>query len=368
MDSKNANLEERLKSLLVQLTTESTILERIIHKNKNQHRRSLYFQALLKVRRDLRLLQSAGVGQIFDALVPIIKGTSRAENARHTKRHKKKCLHGKHTYQNRLLGVARLLSQMVEPILKAAIQISLLLAKSFFMGFSLTILACLARLRVLVQQILIDIVSVFNMASAHSQKHSLEVCGEGIEACVEYYTAGGDTPTLECIWEVDKYVLHEISQFHAAKIPEEGAFPLESRIEYVPLELLGQGSEIVDEEIALEKPPFHEPQPLSNLPPNRSSTSCVSMRSADCEKPLNAEPACGPTVAKDLFASSMTHKSQTKLSKRSAFVAVQVPKPSESELTRPEKKMRVGSPTRDGDEALFLDFPFSDASKNVSLF
>ncbi|KAK8946488.1 hypothetical protein KSP39_PZI006786 [Platanthera zijinensis] len=341
MDSKNANLEERLKSLLAQLTTESGILERIVHKSKNQHRGSLYFQALLKVRRDLRLLQSAGLGQILDAFVPIIKGTSPVENARHTKRNKKKCLQGKHTYQNRLLGVARLLSQMVEPILKAAIQISLLLAKSFFMGFSLTILACLARLRVLVQQ-----------------------------ACVEYYTAGGGVPTLECIWEVDKYVLREISQFHAAKIPEEErAFPLESRIEYEPLELLGQVSEIVDKEIALEKTPFHEPQPLSILPSNRLSTSYVSIKSTDCKNSPNAEPAFGPSVDKDLFVSSLTQKSQTELRKRAAFVAVQIPKPSESELTRPGKKMRVDYPSNgDGDDTIFLDFPFSDASKNVTLF
>ncbi|KAK8960580.1 hypothetical protein KSP40_PGU008251 [Platanthera guangdongensis] len=369
MDSKNANLEERLRSLLVQLTTESGILERIVHKSKNQHRGSLYFQALLKVRRDLRLLQSAGLGQILDAFVPIIKGTSPVENARHTKRNKKKCLQGKHTYQNRLLGVARILSQMVEPILKAAIQISLLLAKSFFMGFSLTILACLARLRVLVQQILIDVVSVFNMASAHSQKHSLKVSGEGIEACVEYYTAGGGVPTLECIWEIDKYVLREISQFHAAKIPEEErAFPLESRIEYEPLELLGQVSEIVDKEIALEKTPFHEPQPLSILPSNRSSTSYVSIKSTDCKNSLNAEPAFSPSVDEDLFVSSMTQKSQTETRKRAAFIAVQIPKPSKSEFTHPGKKMRVDSPNRDGDDTIFLDFPFSDASKNVTLF
>lgn len=42
-------VEQRLKSFLVQLRTEFGILHRIVYKNKNQHRRSTYFQFLLKV-------------------------------------------------------------------------------------------------------------------------------------------------------------------------------------------------------------------------------------------------------------------------------------------------------------------------------
>lgn len=50
MDSEiDSTKEEKLKSLLGQLEVECGIFERIVYKNKNQHRRSSYFQYLLKV-------------------------------------------------------------------------------------------------------------------------------------------------------------------------------------------------------------------------------------------------------------------------------------------------------------------------------
>ncbi|PKU84366.1 uncharacterized protein LOC110107911 isoform X2 [Dendrobium catenatum] len=328
MDAKNANLEERLKSLLVQLSSESGIIERIVHKSKNQHRGSLYFQALLKVRRDLRLLKSAGLVQILNALFPIIRGKSPAENAHHSKLNNKSYFVGKHTYHNRLLGVARLLSQMVEPILKAAIQISLLLAKSFFMGFSLTILACLGRLRVLVQQILIDVVSVFNMVSTHSQKHSLKLSSEGIEAFVDYYSSSGDILTLECIWEDDKYVLHESTQCDNNKIPDQGAFPLETQ--YQTLQLLGEDSCNEQEEKSLNS------QPHTNSSLDESTHTGRSIESIDFKMSPVTEPACEPSPGKELLTNLM--RTQSKSRKTVAFVSVQVSKTSEMESSEPEKK------------------------------
>ncbi|KAI3855399.1 hypothetical protein MKX03_025357 [Papaver bracteatum] len=44
MDSKSVNLEERLKSFLIQLQNEFRILDSIVYKGKNQHRRCFYFQ------------------------------------------------------------------------------------------------------------------------------------------------------------------------------------------------------------------------------------------------------------------------------------------------------------------------------------
>ena len=49
MDSEFEVVEERLKTFLGQLQTEFGILDRIVYKNKNQHRRCSYFQYLLKV-------------------------------------------------------------------------------------------------------------------------------------------------------------------------------------------------------------------------------------------------------------------------------------------------------------------------------
>ena len=49
MDSEVETLEQRLTSMLGQLQVECGILERMVYKNKNQHRRCLYFQYLMKV-------------------------------------------------------------------------------------------------------------------------------------------------------------------------------------------------------------------------------------------------------------------------------------------------------------------------------
>ncbi|XP_042509191.1 uncharacterized protein LOC122084831 isoform X1 [Macadamia integrifolia] len=86
------------------------------------------------------------------------------------------------------------------------------------MGFSLTILALLARLRVLaqqdfratLQQMLLDVVSVFNLVSSVAQKkRSVKLIQEGLEVFREYYPSNDEIVTLECIWKIDKFVLVE---------------------------------------------------------------------------------------------------------------------------------------------------------------
>ncbi|CAL5411058.1 unnamed protein product [Camellia sinensis] len=55
--------------------SEIEIVDRIVYKNKNQHQRCSYFQYLLKVRRDLRLLQSAHIEEIVSSSFQVIHGT-----------------------------------------------------------------------------------------------------------------------------------------------------------------------------------------------------------------------------------------------------------------------------------------------------
>ncbi|XAR56667.1 hypothetical protein NMG60_11037233 [Bertholletia excelsa] len=202
---------ERLESFLGQLQTEYGILDRIVYKNKNQHRRSSYFQHLLKVRRDLRLLQSTKLEELLASSFQVIKGTRPKQKVQLLESLKRrKCDGQKFNFLERILGAARLLSQMVEPMLKAATEVSTLLAQSFFMGFSLTVLALLARMRVLVQQILLDVVEMFNTVSSLSQKeHSVKITHEGFEVFREYYPTNEQSVLLECVWETDKFVLHE---------------------------------------------------------------------------------------------------------------------------------------------------------------
>ncbi|KAM1952679.1 hypothetical protein ACFX15_007128 [Malus domestica] len=211
MDAEAEALEEKLVSLLGQLQAETAILERMVYKNKNQHRRGSYFQYLMKVRRDLRLLQSAKLEELLGCCFQSITG-KRPKQKLHLLESlkRRKCESGKHNFMERLLGAARLLSQMVEPMLKAAIEISTLLARSFFMGFSLTVLALLARLRVLVQQILLDVVSVFNMVSSLSQKQqSVKIIQGGLEVFREFYPSNEEIIILECVWKSDKFELIE---------------------------------------------------------------------------------------------------------------------------------------------------------------
>ncbi|XP_068339301.1 uncharacterized protein [Pyrus communis] len=211
MDAEAEALEEKLVSLLGQLQAETAILERMVYKNKNQHRRGSYFQYLMKVRRDLRLLQSTKLEELLGCCFQSITG-KRPKQKLHLLESlkRRKCENGKHNFMERLLGAARLLSQMVEPMLKAAIEISMLLARSFFMGFSLTVLALLARLRVLVQQILLDVVSVFNMVSSLSQKQqSVKIIQGGLEVFREFYPTNEEIIILECVWKSDKFELIE---------------------------------------------------------------------------------------------------------------------------------------------------------------
>ncbi|KAL2941592.1 Slowpoke-binding protein [Bienertia sinuspersici] len=113
--------EKRLKSFLCQLQAEYEILDRIVYKNKNQHRRSSYFQYLLKVRRDLKLFQAIHLEELLDSCFNVVTGKKAKQKANLLESLKrKKCDSGKFNFIERLKGAARLLSEMVEPMLKAA--------------------------------------------------------------------------------------------------------------------------------------------------------------------------------------------------------------------------------------------------------
>ncbi|PHT43930.1 hypothetical protein CQW23_17955 [Capsicum baccatum] len=206
-----SEMEERLNSFLSQLQTDFAILDRLVYKNKNQHRRCSYFQYLLKVRRDLRLLQAANLEEVLSASFQVLYGKRPKQKVQLLESLKRrKSNGGKFNFLERLLGVAHLLSQMVEPMLRAASEISTLLARSFFMGFSLTVLSLLARIRVLVQQMLLDVVCIYNKVSSLSQREqAIKLTQDGFEVFREYFPQKQQAVFLKCIWESDKYVLVE---------------------------------------------------------------------------------------------------------------------------------------------------------------
>ncbi|XP_019152305.1 PREDICTED: uncharacterized protein LOC109149113 [Ipomoea nil] len=264
MGSEIETVEQRLKSFLSQLQSEFGILDRIVYKNKNQHRRCSYFQYLMKVRRDLRLLKSANPEEIFSASFDVIHGKRPKQKVQLLESLKKRRTDSnKHNFLDRLLGVAHLLSQMAEPMLKAATQVSTLLARSFFMGFSLTVLALLARIRVLVQQMLLDVVCVFNCISSLSQKEqAVRLTQERFEVFREYYPAKQQPATfLECIWETDKYRLTERKgasevENQEKKTKEDAACIETSKIQYQSVEIfLGEDEcdNTVPDEVNVER-------------------------------------------------------------------------------------------------------------------
>ncbi|KAD3067396.1 hypothetical protein E3N88_35276 [Mikania micrantha] len=215
MDAQVETIEARLRSFISQLQSELGVLERIIYKNKNQHRRSSYFQYLLKVRRDCKLLQSTNLLEIVNSSFFVIHGNRPRQKVHLLESLKRRKDGGKHSFLVRLQGAARLLSKVRLSFLQFHTEISTLLARSFFMGFCMTVLALLARLRVLTQQqMLLDVVSVFNMASSLSRKQqSIKLNHEGIEAFHfiyrEYYPTNEQIVFLECVWKTDKFVLVE---------------------------------------------------------------------------------------------------------------------------------------------------------------
>ncbi|POO00406.1 hypothetical protein TorRG33x02_038190 [Trema orientale] len=351
MGSEAETLEEKLTALLGQLQTECGILERMVYKNKNQHRRCSYFQYLLKVRRDLRLLQSARLGEILNSCFQVITG-KRPKQKIHLLESLKR---GKFEVENynfmeRLLGAARLLSRMVEPMLKAAVYplfvdyISVLLAQSFFMGFCLTILALLARIRVLVQQILLDVVLVFNMVSSLSQKkQSVKITEDGLEVFREVFPTKEDFVTLECVWKSDKFELLERMQMSGIAshyIELEGQTSSRaSCVQYQSIEsFLGEGklpSEGVNKDCTAEKVLAHIKEDTSDLCPcpsimdndEKLSEGYPEVGDAPCiaETPSKKFPQGGLLSCSSFSSNTLKRKSA---SRKVAFVAVKDPAPS----------------------------------------
>ncbi|CAN6460116.1 unnamed protein product [Victoria cruziana] len=206
--------DEEGPTCLSQLRTEFNVFDRIIFKHKNQHRRTPYFSRLLKVRRDLCLLNSAGLEEILKFAFQVIHGKNPKQIIYILERLKwESSRKRKHTFVDRLLGVARLLSQMVEALIKSAVEVSSLLAMNFFAAFALTTLSLLGRLRVLLQQILLDVASAFNMVSTLAKKEqSFQLTLEGVKDFRYFYTTSNEFLALQYVWENGRFCLHETSK------------------------------------------------------------------------------------------------------------------------------------------------------------
>ncbi|XP_020519556.1 uncharacterized protein LOC18422181 isoform X2 [Amborella trichopoda] len=325
---KCEEFETKLKSNLVQLQIESDIFDRLLYKNRNQHRRCQYFQWLMRVRRDLKLFKSAGLEDIINSFFQAVNGKKPTLKVHLLERLKKKRNGSgrRENIQERLLGVGRLLAQMVEPIIKAGIQISSLLAQSFFMALALTILAVLARLRVLLQQILLDVVSIFNMLSSLSCKEQCtKIYQKGTEVLVDYYLPNEEFLTLECVWEGDKFRLREIAKEGKKMNPDQD--PIRGRensqrtqiMKYRTIGALDNGSDQEDEvcdEIIIHGDLFIEETNPSSI----ENGNIVGL----------------PSSTESQRAESKVER-ETKM----AFISVRKANPSEAKENSPRKRART---------------------------
>nr|GLL18400.1 uncharacterized protein LOC109181972 [Ipomoea trifida] len=384
MGSEIGTVEQRLKSFLSQLQSEFGILDRIVYKNKNQHRRCSYFQYLMKVRRDLRLLKSANPEEIFSASFDVIHGKRPKQKVQllESLKKKRRTDSNKHNFLDRLLGVAHLLAQMAEPMLKAATQVSTLLARSFFMGFSLTVLALLARIRVLVQQMLLDVVCVFNRVSSLSQKEqAVRLTQERFEVFREYYPAKQQQPTfLECIWETDKYRLIERKggsevENQEKKTKEDAACIETSKIQYQSVEIfLGEDEcdKTIPDEVNVER--------SSSLNEKDKSSSLLSPIPESNDDDMQVPPGSDIAVSLDksivstgsgMLKSDSEVKIKARAKRNVAFVSVKVSAPpSLSSVNEPghclQGKEKGGSSTTEEDP--FFSLLTTRGNKNSTLF
>ncbi|KAK3133764.1 hypothetical protein QOZ80_6AG0540710 [Eleusine coracana subsp. coracana] len=366
--------ENRLRAALRHLQAEAGVLERLVYKHRNQHRGAAYFQYLVKVRRDLKLLLGAGLADVINAVFPVLASRKPVNTILAPTKLIKKKPGTNHSHYERLLGIARLLSQMAEPVMKAAIQITFLLGRSFFIDLCAAVLALLARVRVLIQQMLLDVVSVYNRVTALTdRKQAVKISISGVQAFREYYPSIHDDRTiLECVWVKDKFVLHEKMKGSCQETENEDQRLCgpETTIQYETLGLANEEMKTVEETNSPRKQPdivlVEHPDKVNNC-----SDAGASSTGRQLENENNA--ACSLDTL-STPASSFTRldiKPVTK--KRVAFIAVGKPKvtatPSETKLSEVNKKQRLDVVPRTAVESgeLFRKLQDSDNANN-SLF
>ncbi|KAG8049732.1 hypothetical protein GUJ93_ZPchr0009g679 [Zizania palustris] len=364
--------EQRLRGALRNLQLEGGVLERLVYKHRNQHRGAAYFQYLLKVRRDLRLLLGAGLRDVLNVVFPVLASRKPANLILVANRQSKKKPGANHSHHERLLGVARLLSQMAEPVIMGAIQISFLLARSFFVDLCTAVLALLARVRVLIQQMLLDVVSVYNkVTDLIDRKQSVKISIDGVQAFREYYPSSNDVLAfLECVWVKDKFVLHEQTKDYCEKAQDEDqkSCAPKSSIQYETLGLVSEEMGKTEESNSPSKLPDAA---LSNQPETKTThfrhgEDSQNRRQSETENSYDSLPDTLATHAHSTPCLDVRPETR----KRVAFIAVGNPKvtvcSSETRLpvTNKKKRLDVIPQTTAEPEDLYAQFS-EDTDKSI---
>ncbi|XP_025800314.1 uncharacterized protein LOC112880062 isoform X5 [Panicum hallii] len=297
--------EQRLRAALRHLQAEAGVLERLVYKHRNQHRGAAYFQYLLKVRRDLKLLLGAGLAEVLNAVFPVLACRKPANTVLVPTKQTKKKPGANHSHHERLLGVARLLSQM-----------------------------------------LLDVVSLYNkVTDLTDRKQAVKISIGGVQAFREYYPSMNDACTiLDCVWVKDKFVLHEKMKgsCQETQVEDQKSFGPESSIQYETLALISEDTPNFEEtnQTAKQAGAAAAEQPDKM---NHCSDAGGSQSGRQLE---NESGACSVPDTLSTRIHSVPHlnlKHETR--KRVAFVAVENPKvlgaASETKSSEVNKKQRL---------------------------
>ncbi|CAL8470705.1 g10247 [Coccomyxa elongata] len=146
------------------LVREMAYLERLLYKNKQQHRSSRHFQQLLDVHRCLQLWRRLDLQQLMAELAEHAKLRDSAREAQWLPNpQRQQPSPSAQLLLQRIIAGCRMMGLVQTAAHKAASALSAQLALTFFMPLCLTAIAILARVRVLAGQWVLDAVAAYNM-------------------------------------------------------------------------------------------------------------------------------------------------------------------------------------------------------------
>ncbi|CAG8439264.1 6547_t:CDS:2 [Diversispora eburnea] len=136
-----------------ELWEELNILERLYYKNKNQHKRTIYFRKIEEVRRITNRFKEMNIGDLLLEFIGWFYGADQDQNKKHQKQ-KKQWDHipsrnmGLYVL-SRINCAISLMDEALESYLDTYSNIQLLLRQTEFMTLALTMISILARLNML---------------------------------------------------------------------------------------------------------------------------------------------------------------------------------------------------------------------------
>lgn len=187
MSSAVTSLDSALSTLIPYLKTETTVLDRLLYKNKNQHRRGTYYQRLMEVRRFTRRLSFVSLTQHIQTYSSKNGNKSTVKLVQDLERH----------------GTQLALSLVA--IYKLSRPLLVLMSQTYFLPFVLTALSLVSRIYAIYKTLLLRCVQAFEDLSEGTENSS----GSGLERAL---SSGKELAWLLNLKKVDKGFLSVLTR------------------------------------------------------------------------------------------------------------------------------------------------------------